>query len=195
MILPWSGWSWTLIKETMNQELPSLRTVWEHQSVCVSICSCLYPLVSIWKGKLQQLTPLLTDKNGGEYLGNARKEWECEIANPSLTGGVLSPFAFILYKWSPTEWSGFRADFKESILRKCFPVFLKCRETYSYYLKTRVLILDVTIFQSEAHQYDKANMSNQKNLHMENWLFSVNNSLMSHQNLVVATIARLVRVK
>lgn len=70
-------------------------------SLRASVCLCVHLLLPLPPGinmKLQQLTPLLTDKNGGEYLGNARKEWECEIANPSLTGGVLSPFAFILHK-------------------------------------------------------------------------------------------------
>lgn len=85
----------------------------KHQSV--SICPWLYPMVPAWKGKLQQLTVLLTNRNGGKYLGKARKERECDMANPSQTGRVFSPFTFILCKQSPAEWQGFRTGFKERV--------------------------------------------------------------------------------
>lgn len=85
----------------------------KHQSVCVSICPWLHPTVSVWKGSLQQLALGVANKSEGKYLGNARKEWECELTNPSQTGGFFSPFTFILYK-SP-KWLGFRAGFKERV--------------------------------------------------------------------------------
>lgn len=107
----------------------------KHESV--SICPWLYPMVPAWKGKLQQLTVLLTNRNGGNTWAKLEKKgnmtWQIHLR---LEEFFLHSHSSYVNNYQQNDRVLEHVLKKGSVLRRYLPVFFECKRNYFYCFKT-----------------------------------------------------------